>query len=281
MRKHRTALVGGVLLMMIAYSDGFTMPSQAVGGNRIFAQTGHWEQQRLVSATRFNLGKPNESTESNQAAANIFSFEEFSSALAIRAQEALSPVARAVDTISGGWALGYADLSPENEATPVGQAFLATNIGYAVAGVLLTLNGDTLLGGLTEVASIASFIYHYTQLQATMDPMKDKSVRFALLVDYICACSAILVGLVYLAMDHQIPPTEALLSGGAGIGCLVHRISCRHDPYGAPMSGIKSLLRWIVHRAKLLKAPFHGVAILVSALTLPKVNIFLSFSICT
>ena len=34
-------------------------------------------------------------------------------------------------------------------------------------GLLLSMNGDTLLGFLTEIASIASFCYHYTQLQAS------------------------------------------------------------------------------------------------------------------
>jgi hypothetical protein len=61
--------------------------------------------------------------------------------------------------------------------------------------------------------------------------MKDSSVRLALLVDYICACTAIFVGLVYLATDHQMPPVEGIVSGAAGIGCL---LLCWVWEYGLP-----------------------------------------------
>lgn len=164
------------------------------------------------------------------------SFEQFPSTVAL--QDALTPVVQVIDDASSGWALSYADLSPETEATPVGQAFLATNTAYAIVGLLLTFNGDPLLGILTEIASIASFIYHYTQLQASNNHMKDGSVRLALLIDYICACTAILVGVAYLVMDHQLPPIESLLSGGAGIGCL---LLCWVWEYGLPYIVLHSL----------------------------------------
>ncbi|KAL3935345.1 MAG: hypothetical protein SGBAC_009116 [Bacillariaceae sp.] len=132
-------------------------------------------------------------------------------------QDALTPFATTVDDMTDGWALSYADLSPESEKTPLGQSFLATNLAYAIVGIILGFKGDILLGTLTEIASVASFIYHFTQLQASNNRIKDSSVRLALSIDYICASTAILVGLVYLALDHQMPPIEAIASGSAGI----------------------------------------------------------------
>ncbi|CAJ1958612.1 unnamed protein product [Cylindrotheca closterium] len=148
------------------------------------------------------------------------SFENLQSEFALNAQEALTPFAKTIDNLTNGWALSYADLSPESENTPLGQAFLATNIAYAVVGIVLGIHGDVLLGTLTEIASVASFFYHYTQLQASNNRIQDSSVRLALSIDYVCACTAILVGLVYLGLDHQMPPLEAVVSGSAGILCL-------------------------------------------------------------
>ena len=137
--------------------------------------------------------------------------------IALNAQEALSPFSETFDDITGGWALSYADLSPESETTLLGQSFLATNVAYAIVGLLLGMQGDVLLGTLTEIASVASFVYHYTQLQASNNRTVDSTVRLALSIDYICASTAIFVGLVYLALDHQLPPMEAIASGTAGI----------------------------------------------------------------
>jgi hypothetical protein len=139
----------------------------------------------------------------------------------VQTQDFLSPAATALDEATDGWALGFADLSPESETTPIGQAFLATNIAYAVVGILLSLHGEAVLGFLTECASAASFIYHYTQLQAGVNRTDDSTVRTALMVDYVFAVSSILLAVVYLAMDHQLPPMEGIISGGVGIGCLL------------------------------------------------------------
>jgi hypothetical protein len=189
-----------------------------------------------------HLSKKNEACSEEKEAAKGFmgqvSFEELPSTLVLKAQDALSPIARVMDDASDGWALSYADLSPESERSPIGQAFLATNIAYAIVGLILSINGDPFLGILTEVASIASFIYHYVQLQASNNRVQDSSVRFALLIDYICASTAILVGLVYLAMDHQVPPIEGIISGGAGIGCL---LLCWVWEYGLPYIFLHSL----------------------------------------
>jgi hypothetical protein len=143
------------------------------------------------------------------------------SLILLQAQDVLSPAAQALDDATDGWALNYADLSPETESTPIGQAFLATNIAYASVGLFLTMHGDPVLGLLTEFVSIASFIYHYTQLQAATNREQDSTVRLALMVDYCLAFTTIFVGLAYLVMDQQLPPIEGLVSGGVGIACLL------------------------------------------------------------
>ena len=142
--------------------------------------------------------------------------------VAARTQELLSPAARALDDATDGWALGYADLSPETEETPVGVAFLATNIAYALAGVLMSLHGEITLGFLTECASVASFVYHFTQLQAptNRNGTQDSTVRLALMVDYVFALSSMALATLYLIFDHTLPPMEATISGAAGLGCL-------------------------------------------------------------
>jgi hypothetical protein len=223
-KKQLAALLAVVLTS--SCSNGFmTTPrtGSRVTWQRSYSEKTHSEQHRLSSNTslKFSEEEAAAGEKEEQGLFGKLRFGELSSAVAMQTQEALTPFARLIDDVTGGWALSYADLSPETESTPVGQAFLATNIGYAVVGVLLSINGDLFLGGLTEVASIASFIYHYTQLQASMDPMKDSSVRLALMIDYICACTAILVGLVYLATAHELPPVEGIVSGTAGIGCLL------------------------------------------------------------
>lgn len=58
----------------------------------------------------------------------------------------LLPIAETIDSNTGGWALSYADLEPENESTPIGRAFLATNICYAIVGAVLVSRGELLLG---------------------------------------------------------------------------------------------------------------------------------------
>jgi len=118
----------------------------------------------------------------------------------------LLPLAEAVDAATGGWGLSYADLSPATPRTPAGQAFLATNLGYAVVGAWLAAEGDCLYGGLTEAAGLVSFAYHYAQL----DLGKNRpEVRLALLVDYLVAGAALLTGTAYLVQDCA--------AGGAGL----------------------------------------------------------------
>jgi len=136
------------------------------------------------------------------------------SVIATTAEDVIRPAADALDDLTGGYALTYADLDPETQETPVGQAFLASNIAYAAAGLALSLQGDMFLGLLTEICSVASFVYHYTQLDKAS---KNDTVRFALFVDYVFAFTSIFVGLGYILLDGQIPPMEGLISAAFAI----------------------------------------------------------------
>lgn len=131
-----------------------------------------------------------------------------------QAGEVIRPVADALDGATDGYALSYADLSPETPQTPAGQAFLASNLAYAAAGLFLSLKGDITLGLLTEFCSVASFIYHYTQLDLES---KNDTVRFALFIDYVLAFTSIFVGLGYIFMDGQLPPLDGLISAAVAV----------------------------------------------------------------
>lgn len=131
-----------------------------------------------------------------------------------KAETVIMPAADALDEATGGWALSYADLHPENTSTPVGQAFLASNIAYAAAGTALSLQGDLFLGLLIELVSVASFAYHYTQLDKQS---KNDTVRFALFIDYVMAFTSIFVGLGYMLMDGHLPPIDGVISAVVGM----------------------------------------------------------------
>lgn len=153
---------------------------------------------------------------------NVLPWKQIPSMVAARTEDAVAPIMEALDDASDGWALSYADLSPATETSAIGQAFLATNLAYAIVGLLIGTNGDPFFGFLVEISSIFSFGYHYAQLQASNDRsiQQDKAVRLALLLDYIVACSTILVGLGYVIMDQTWPPLEALVSWSLGVGFL-------------------------------------------------------------
>ena len=156
----------------------------------------------------------------NDDATDLLSSPNRLSSVLFQAKTVLGPASRlaqSVDDATDGWALSYADLSPETETTPVGQAFLATNIAYAVAGIALSVQGDLFYGALLELVSMASFLYHYTQLQEPGGQLEDGTVKAALLIDYCLALTSIFVGLVYIALDHQLPPLEGLISGGLAV----------------------------------------------------------------
>ena len=141
-----------------------------------------------------------------------------SNAIVGQIEEFVAPAQDLLDGATGGWALTCADLTPETEETPIGQAFLATNLAYALVGALLAVQGDLFLGFLTELCSIASFCYHYTQLQGSR--AADGALRLVLFMDYVFAFSTIFVAFIYILMDQQLPATDILLSTGLGLGFL-------------------------------------------------------------
>lgn len=155
---------------------------------------------------------------------NDNSGEDVESLLTEASQEQLS-ILRAIETYEG-WGLSYADLSPNDDSTAVGRAFLATNLGYAVVGLLLTIKGDLLLGGLTEVAGIVSYWYHFRQLRYGRD--QPKLVKLALFVDYLTAGSALLTGVIYmvqmsLSLGYEVAFAtleNVLASAAASLVCL-------------------------------------------------------------
>lgn len=160
------------------------------------------------------------------------------SLLLIQAEALLAPAAEFFDEKTDGWALDYANLTPESEETVIGRTFLATNVAYAAAGLVLSLQGETLLGFMTEIVSVASFCYHYTQLQQPYNRTNDATVKLALTVDYILAITSIVIGLVYLLTDQTLPPIEGLVSAVMGIGCL---LACWRWEQGMPYIVLHSL----------------------------------------
>jgi hypothetical protein len=116
--------------------------------------------------------------------------------------EFAQPVQQVLDDVTGGWALYVAPLQGTTRCT--GQAFLATNLAYGAAGLFLLWKGDVWLGTMTDVAALASYCYHYYQLELSTIHDNESlvatktNVRLALLVDYIVAFITIGVGLGYL-----------------------------------------------------------------------------------
>jgi hypothetical protein len=166
------------------------------------------EGKRSSSTSRLKL-----SGEASEASA--YSFPDFTSAESI--EQFVAPVTNVIDESTGGWALAYANLEPETETTPIGITFLVTNLAYGIAGSLLMTQGNTFLGALTELACIASFIYHFSQLKFGKEG--SRIVRSALLVDYFFALSAIAVGSYQLLYTQSIPQ-EVLVGGGLAITSL-------------------------------------------------------------
>jgi hypothetical protein len=135
-------------------------------------------------------------------------------------EEIVSPVTKVLDDVTGGWALSYAPLDPETPTTPIGISFLLTNLAYGIAGGLMATQGNALLGALTEVACLASFFYHWSQLEFGQGGERGSSVvRLALLVDYFFAILAIIVGSLQLYLGHQVP-FEVVLGGSMAVASL-------------------------------------------------------------
>lgn len=150
----------------------------------------------------------------------------------------VSPAQGLLDNATDGWALSYADLSPDNTQTLTGQAFLASNMAYVVAGGLLTVTGDFWFGFCTELAAIASFNYHYQQLlDSGSVSLKSKSsnkvVRLALLIDYLFAMISILTGLVYILTSPTTADLPIYTISVAVIACICLGMSWIWE-YGKP-----------------------------------------------
>jgi hypothetical protein len=170
-------------------------------------------------APRVSLGLKRQFSQNEQAdrVRHLSALENESLDLSGRLECLLLPMSSLIDETTGGWGLSYADLSPENHETPTGVIFLATNLAYSVVGVLLGLHGDPLLGLLTECASVASFGYHFTQLQLGPDK---PTVRLALLIDYIFAGAALMTGGIYVALAPLDVPLEGFGACALGVACL-------------------------------------------------------------
>ena len=110
------------------------------------------------------------------------------------------PLARLLDSISDGFALSYPDLSMYPPQSIGGVVFLATNIGYEIAGWNLQQITNTQSFGVPgiclEIAGIVSIWYHWAQLY--YGPSRDE-VRISLLADYFTASAAITSSLTALA----------------------------------------------------------------------------------
>ena len=204
MKSHSPHLLG--LCTSLIACHGFTsirIPTIATKG-----------QNQLFFSTKEQLYLQRPLSQTFLTAKNDDAVQELSGGLA----SMLLPMSSFIDTMTGGWGMTYADLTPETHETTTGVVFLATNLAYSLVGALLALHGDSLLGLLTECASVASFGYHFTQLKLGPD---QAAVRLALLVDYIFAAAALLTGGLYVfAMSPLDIPMEGLLACALAVACL-------------------------------------------------------------
>ena len=118
-----------------------------------------------------------------------------------------------------GWFLVYADVSPYDESTAEGAAFIATNVVFFALGAqLATAGGDPFLGALVELAGTGSVAYHYSQcaLGGTNRP----AVQLAMLVDYAFALPSILLFLPYAASLGDALPAGAVACAAASLASL-------------------------------------------------------------
>lgn len=173
------------------------------------------------STTSLGLFKNNEPESPSSSDSSTTSLSTLTESLFEDVQSLTAPVQSLLDDYTGGWALSYADLSPETPSTPGGQAFLATNLAYFLAGLLLWWQGEGLLGFLTDLASICSFNYHYNQLREDQRlPEVQSAVRLSLLLDYTAAGMSLLTAFGYLAVaawNHQELSAEVALALQVGL----------------------------------------------------------------
>lgn len=140
------------------------------------------------------------------------------------------PIQAVLDEYTSGWALSYANLAPETPETVIGRSFLASNLAYVLAGVGLQLVGQTELAFMTEIAALASFQYHFQQL----DNKSSQAVRLALLIDYVAALFAMGTATIYLVailLASSLPPNMDVLAavGVAVSGLLFLGLSWKYE----------------------------------------------------
>lgn len=157
------------------------------------------------------IGKQDDPYTTQISATNSATLEAFESFVV--------PVQGILDNITEGWALSYADLSPDSTETINGQLFLASNTAYLIAGAYLAATGDFWLGMCTEVVAVASFNYHYQQLMNT-GSVAASSVRNALLIDYCFAFLSIGTANLYLLSLFPSIPVAGIAVGIAAFICL-------------------------------------------------------------
>lgn len=200
-------------------------------------------KEKKTSVDQLLETKNNNNIVSNNDNEESFSFFDAAATLQKSTSEVfeyhiVSPAQGLLDNATDGWALSYADLSPDNTQTLTGQAFLASNMAYVVAGALLTVTGDFWFGFCTELAAIASFNYHYQQLlDSGSVSLKSKSsnkvVRLALLVDYLFAMISILTGLVYILTSPTTADLPIYTISVAVVACICLGMSWIWE-YGKP-----------------------------------------------
>jgi len=197
-------------------------PSMSFLTTQLFAQPEDTDSNNDNKSTNFNNSN-NTNTNNNSKEEKLTSFqkdiqEKFTEDRSYNAFGFLTPLAKSLDSVSGDWALSYADLQPATPRTIEGQAFLATNVCYAVAGIVLAIQGDWFFALLTEMAGIVSFWYHYSQLEFGKDR---EEVRLALLTDYFTAGAALVTGGFYMAdMGISGVPLDAVFTGAGAVVCL-------------------------------------------------------------
>lgn len=127
----------------------------------------------------------------------------------------LRSVARGLDAATDGFAMSYADTQPFTERSQEGQAFLATNVAFALAGACFAQSGEVLPSACIDLAGALSVWYHGAQLRYGPE---SPEVRLALLCDYAGA-AATAATCAALFADGRGSSETALLTAGA-VGCL-------------------------------------------------------------
>lgn len=115
------------------------------------------------------------------------------------------------------------DTRPYAPHTLIGSLFLATNVGFLITSIFFFRVQDpyaSLTAILSDMAALASFIYHYRQLE--LGP--DVRVRAFLAIDYVVAISTVVCSLPYFwqiileyGASNQLEVSLSLILGAASL----------------------------------------------------------------